>query len=248
MEDEIVGLLKDKHRFSLHCATENLPCVETVVLLRRQQNFAMDTLVNGESLFLKPNTGHAMRGCAELVFVDGSPILTSVSRRNEFTIQFNIEAKLRELIAREDYLVQKMLVNHPALSEHFNTTVLITLRVISVMIDDASSIVCCTLEFPTGERAWQGVVVDKESGCLGDFEVPFWTEALETVQKARLAFRSVTGIAWDLAITAKGPVIIEGNTGWGFSPVQVAMARPALSTKIADAYRAAILEPPQKCG
>lgn len=46
------------------------------------------------------------------------------------------------------------------------------------------------------------------------FQVPFWQETLEMVKKAALSFPECRSIGWDIAITAQGPELIEGNHNW----------------------------------
>ena len=43
------------------------------------------------------------------------------------------------------------------------------------------------------------------------FKVPFYEEACQMVKEASKVVPSVRYVGWDVAITNKGPVIIEGN-------------------------------------
>jgi len=45
-----------------------------------------------------------------------------------------------------------------------------------------------------------------------DFEVPLYKEACELVKKAALIVPEIRYVGWDVAISPKGPVIIEGNS------------------------------------
>lgn len=47
-------------------------------------------------------------------------------------------------------------------------------------------------------------------GILG-FNIPYFKEAIELVKKASFVVKEVGYIGWDVAITDKGPVLIEGN-------------------------------------
>jgi hypothetical protein len=55
-----------------------------------------------------------------------------------------------------------------------------------------------------------------------DFEIPYWHELKILAAKAQRTFRQLKSIGWDLAITLKGPVIIEGNQQWGTAGIQAA--------------------------
>ena len=46
------------------------------------------------------------------------------------------------------------------------------------------------------------------------FQVPFWKEAIGMVTSAALYNKSNRSIGWDVAITEKGPELIEGNHNW----------------------------------
>lgn len=46
------------------------------------------------------------------------------------------------------------------------------------------------------------------------FQVPYWREAAEMVRKAALMDKGNRSVGWDVAITANGPELIEGNHDW----------------------------------
>ena len=46
------------------------------------------------------------------------------------------------------------------------------------------------------------------------FKVPFWMETIEMVKSAALLNTTNKSIGWDVAITAHGPELIEGNHDW----------------------------------
>lgn len=47
------------------------------------------------------------------------------------------------------------------------------------------------------------------------FELPFAAEIFELAAQAAALFRPIRSIGWDIAITDRGPVIVEGNQWWG---------------------------------
>ena len=47
------------------------------------------------------------------------------------------------------------------------------------------------------------------------FKIPFWEESISLVKKAALMYPVNKSIGWDIAITDKGPILIEGNHNWG---------------------------------
>lgn len=46
------------------------------------------------------------------------------------------------------------------------------------------------------------------------FQIPFWSETVEMAYKAALMHPQNRSIGWDIAITATGPDLIEGNHDW----------------------------------
>ena len=52
------------------------------------------------------------------------------------------------------------------------------------------------------------------------YEIPFLTESVEICRKAHAFFESVLIIGWDVAVTDKGPVIVEANGNPGINVLQ----------------------------
>jgi len=46
------------------------------------------------------------------------------------------------------------------------------------------------------------------------FQVPFWEEVIEMCKEAAFVVPDVRSIGWDVAVTEKGPLLIEGNDRW----------------------------------
>lgn len=53
------------------------------------------------------------------------------------------------------------------------------------------------------------------------FEIPYFKEAKDLVLKCALVNQNIQVVGWDVAITDKGPVLVEGNRRPGFDIVQV---------------------------
>lgn len=47
-----------------------------------------------------------------------------------------------------------------------------------------------------------------------DFEIPFWTEIKAMMEKAVFVSPENRSVGWDIAVTEKGPELIEGNHNW----------------------------------
>jgi len=49
---------------------------------------------------------------------------------------------------------------------------------------------------------------------IAGVRLPWWDEARALVERAALCFRPLRAIGWDVALTERGPVLVEGNTEW----------------------------------
>lgn len=51
--------------------------------------------------------------------------------------------------------------------------------------------------------------------------VPRWHELADYTHQAHATFPDIRAIAWDWVITPAGPVLLEGNVGWGAAMPQL---------------------------
>jgi hypothetical protein len=64
------------------------------------------------------------------------------------------------------------------------------------------------------------------------FAIPLWAEACALVERAALAFLPLRTIGWDVAVTPRGALLIEGNVTW--DPPQLGAE---ISSEILDAIK-----------
>lgn len=99
---------------------------------------------------------------------------------------------------------------------------------------------CCTDNIATGGIA---APVETESGVLGaaiskdpdagrmevhpatgqrirGFRIPHWQEVVSLCLRAHAAFPAYAYIGWDVAVTERGPLLVEGNLRWGVESMQ----------------------------
>ena len=58
------------------------------------------------------------------------------------------------------------------------------------------------------------------------FRLPDWNEAVNLAIAAHESFRRIAFVGWDIAFTKDGPVLIEGNVGFGSTSPQVTHGKP----------------------
>lgn len=68
------------------------------------------------------------------------------------------------------------------------------------------------------------------------FRLPHWDEAVSLVLRAHRTFPNIAFIGWDVAFTDKGPLLIEGNQGFGAESLQVTHGKPLSATLFGDYY------------
>lgn len=158
-----------------------------------------------------------------------------------------IEFKKSPSIYFEDYIVQHDLIN--AISPTgVNTIRVISLLNDNKIVNVIGSVFRISVDSPidnysAGNLAAEidsltGVVITggirKRSTCdfyhenhpltgekIKGFKIPFWKETIDMVKEAALVVPEVRSIGWDVAITNKGPILIEGNSQWNKDTWQI---------------------------
>jgi hypothetical protein len=156
-----------------------------------------------------------------------------------------IVSYLLPLIKKQQYILQPLLENHPALVEQFGVSKLITIRLITQHTEQSVKVISAILEVPhfrcfnvitpfyielefgevltKNELRYnahaQSVLPVKE--CKGGFILPCWSQVLDIASRAHAELADIQTLGWDFAITADGPKLIEGNINWGVSVHQL---------------------------
>jgi len=156
----------------------------------------------------------------------------------------------RVLSGKGEVLLQPLLANHPALAAVAADDVAITLRVVTRSGPEGISVWWAELQVPGhvspvgGRGFWRFPVSAADGGVsalnrqwflkqewqdeydalwqrLSLLEhLPYWEQIRSHSQKAHQTLPKVWAIAWDWVITPDGPVLLEGNGGWGLDQVQ----------------------------
>jgi hypothetical protein len=165
------------------------------------------------------------------------------------------------------FLLEERIRPHPDLAELVGPT-LCCVRVVTVVsLDGSPKIVGSAYKLqpkPVGvDQLMYGALgcwVDPDTGALGPgrnrdgyeyisvipgtdrafvgYRLPCWEQVKEVALQAAAAFPWARGIGWDIGISDRGPVIIEGNARWSPSLVQLPAPRGLMDGELKAVYDA----------
>lgn len=242
-------LLGDKIALAELLSAQGIPMVETArvshgdwqdidtVLLRHPKLFCKLRSGNqGESAFAVWRSENGVQGLAH----DGAELPDGLAVRKAWQV----------LNSKGEVLIQPLLMNHPALAVASPSGVSVTLRLVTRVGAEGILAWWAELQVPgevspAGSRGfWRFPVSAADGGvsALGrecflkqDWKdqydalwqiisasghVPYWAQVASDSLKAHQALPNVWAIAWDWVITPDGPIMLEGNGGWGLCEVQ----------------------------
>jgi hypothetical protein len=165
------------------------------------------------------------------------------------------------------FLLEERIRPHPELVEFIGPT-LCSVRVVTVVaLDGRPRIVGSVYKLqprPLGvDHLLYGALgcwVDPDTGALGPgrnrsgyeytsvipgtdrsfvgYRLPCWIQVKEVALQAAAAFPWARGIGWDIGISDRGPVIIEGNARWSPSLIQLPAPRGLMDGELKAVYDA----------
>lgn len=161
----------------------------------------------------------------------------NVEKINVETIS-NIEDLYNSLIEKKQFLVEDCIVQHPKMSDIYPNAVN-TLRIVTVTKNNKVNIMFRSIRMGNDGNVVDnfnhgglfttideyGIVrkpaVDKKGNIysnhpytnteLVNFQIPLFNEAIEYVKAMAISIPEVGYVGWDIAITEKGPVVVEAN-------------------------------------
>lgn len=166
-----------------------------------------------------------------------------VSAETDYNELFN------RLMDNKQYLIEDAIVQHSKMNELYSGSVN-TLRMVTLVDNDnvphfmyalirmgqkgakVDNISSGGMYAPVNEKGiiTHAAFCDKEGIChdvhptsgtkLIGFEIPYFAEAVELVKKAALVVPGMRYVGWDIAITEKGPILVEGNNFPSYDMVQ----------------------------
>ena len=172
----------------------------------------------------------------------------------------NFEELYNKLRENKQYLIEECIVQHSEMAKLYKGSVN-SLRVITFLTDDGKVVILrAVLKIGNKEGIDNcrnggmytflddnGVVLlpafdennniyekhPKSGTEIVGFKVPYYKEIQELVSKAGKVVPEIRYVGWDIAITEKGPIIIEGNEYSGIFQMKASMT----PTKIGDLPR-----------
>jgi hypothetical protein len=165
--------------------------------------------------------------------------------------EIEVESAWANLLSLDDALIQPKLITHAALIKMGNNQDVITVRYITKQHKGTILCLASFLEIPvgqskTGQNAYTFLPIDPQNGEIRKIPnhvllnteaktdaahiwkrspknklMPFWAELCHASLLAHQHCSEIHAIAWDWVITDDGPVMLEGNTGWGVLMPQI---------------------------
>lgn len=96
---------------------------------------------------------------------------------------------------------------------------------ISALIDTTSGVVVGRgqVKDPFRDASFE---THPQTGCrIVGLQIPFWTEVLDLIRTAATVVPQVRTVGWDVAITDRGPTLIEGNDNWDKTHFEIVSGR-----------------------
>lgn len=246
---ESLALLQDKWRQTETLSRLGIPMAPILAKVSKGGSDGLSRWLQPDTrLFCKTRSGNRGTGAFAAWWVQGEKGGRTLDGRllngmNE------VEIAWRELLALDDALVQPCLDNHPELARLSDDDDAITVRFISQWHEGRPACLTSSLELPAGKdegtacRSYVVLPLDEAGRILpfptakllpterelygrthtrltGGSVVPHWQELAAASLLAHGRFPDVCAIAWDWVITQRGPVLLEGNSGWGLGLIQ----------------------------
>lgn len=182
-----------------------------------------DFLSKHPEMIVKPRDGACGRGVEKLCISDFA----------------SNEAFREACLQNEQPLLEEIIVQHSKMNEMFPKSVN-TVRMVTITKNEKVNVVFCSIRIGAGDTivdnlnsGGMAALVDDVNGVITThaadkngityekhpdtnttikgFEIPYFKEGRELVEKAALRVSEIGYVGWDLAFTENGPLLIEGN-------------------------------------
>lgn len=241
---ESLALLQDKWQQTETLGQLGVPMAPILAKVPRGGNDSLSRWLQADTrLFCKTRSGNCAIG-AFTAWREWEKIGGRAMDGRQLKGIAEVESAWRKLLALDDALIQPCLNNHPDLARLSEGDDAITVRFISQWHNGLPAYLHSSLELPAGTDATTGrpayvvlpldatgnilpfpaqKLLAQERKVYARFHarlsrrdtIPYWDALQAGSLLAHGHFPDVHAIAWDWVITPHGPVLLEGNSGWG---------------------------------
>lgn len=244
-------LLEDKYVFDRFFHGNGYPVAETLGTIENERiwwldknlNEPLENLVNHDGLdcFVKMYTSWGGEGVYKLVVRDGEILVNNNPCSRD---------DLKNILSAGLFVIQQRVIQHPELSR-LNSSCVNTIRMITVHDGIMAHSFAGYLRIGAGTGHVDNIIQGgigcaihqdgrlfdhgldhcgnhiwirehpKSKVSFGSFVIPFYRESWDVCTRMHNTFHRFFIIGWDVAITATGPVIIEGNPLGGIAFEQI---------------------------
>jgi hypothetical protein len=224
-------------------------------------NSPNDLKLPQEDLLAKPAYGVCGQGVKSWAYHDSG---SYCSDDGSWITGSELLNQLKKLSQENPYILQKRLFNHPDLYGLSNgglcTIRVVTCREPNGSTEHLGSL----LRMPTGIHITDnfasggiasplgstdgklGTAISKDLNAVRiekhpdtgtkivGVKIPYWKEAIALCIKAHGAFPKFASLGWDVAVTKKGPILVETNPTWCVELMQRTQNKPLGDTRFAE--------------
>lgn len=235
-------LLTDKDYFSKKCERQQIAAIKTLGVIAIGEIDAKLSWIfqQEQSIFIKPPSANRSEDCFHLFIKDGRVVLRAMNRQEEYIDRNQIISHLTAANKKHPLITQPLLTNMAIWDDLSPSDELITMRIITEYYLQEVVVISGVIEIPKedGGRYYDVIPINPINGMIHDryfkhiqesidehqqalltklagTTVPLWTDLVCDLHKAHQLCPNIHLVGWDAAITPDGPVIIEGNFGWG---------------------------------
>jgi hypothetical protein len=236
-------LLGDKRVFAEKMAEKGFPVIRDLTQPTSDdpRYFSEQFRRDQGAVFCKLNTGNqALHAFAAYWADDG--LKGHLQTGEPLRSATQVDEAWNTLTSHGTPIVQPCLTNHPKISAISSSDRIATLRVITrnqvigaaeftlYLSDEKDSAYWLVIEPDTGRGYLPNNIYPvhnpkrKQLGAITEAApqvIPFWDQICSDSLRAHAEAFDLWAIAWDWAITPDGPVLLEGNSGWGLQDWQL---------------------------
>ena len=242
-------LLGDKIALAEKLSALGVPMVETARISSGDWQHLLEALQRHPKVFCKLRSGNQGES-AFAVWHDAQGICGLAHDGKVLADESAVLQAWSALADKGEFLIQPYLLNHPDLAPASQSDEAIIVRLVSTSDRQGIMPLWAELQVPSltckGESRgfWRLPISVEETTVLAldrqwllaqrwqaEYDalwqniskvtaVPYWHELHSHSLKAHAQLPNVWAIAWDWVLTPDGPVLLEGNSGWGLDDAQ----------------------------